>query len=272
MMALPIMQPPPFVDFASTERIQQLYAELPSIFAKEISRRQQMGPSSSTQLSQPSLPNGTLKRDRPDESIPDLSNKRRDTGETKAPPLIAPVPPIPHPAASQLPHNLPPAASSPPSVPPHPASQMRSPSMPPPGVPPGMVSGTNDAQLAAARERTRQMQMQQAMRQQQQQQQQQQQHAEGSRQMSPPAIPQQPNVAGPSSMPPINQLNQQQIAALTALGPQAVQNYQILQNPQHPFVQYLVQQVPGFLQLPLQQQLHNMQRAQVRSFFDGLYS
>ncbi|KAF6762472.1 hypothetical protein DFP72DRAFT_558704 [Ephemerocybe angulata] len=41
-MPHPHLEPPPAVDFASMDRIQQLYAGLPTLFAKEISRRQQM--------------------------------------------------------------------------------------------------------------------------------------------------------------------------------------------------------------------------------------
>ena len=72
-----------------------------------------------------------------------------------------------------------------------------------------------------------------------------------------------PNVAGPSSMPNMPQLTPQQMAALQAMGPQAVQNFQALQTPGHPFVQYLTQQIPGFMQLPLQERLQKMQMAQV---------
>ena len=72
------------------------------------------------------------------------------------------------------------------------------------------------------------------------------------------------NVAGPSSMPSIPNLNPQQMAMLSSMGPQAVQNFQMLQqNPPHPFVQFLMQQIPGFMQLPLQDKLQKMAMAQV---------
>ncbi|KAL6306816.1 hypothetical protein BKA93DRAFT_823990 [Sparassis latifolia] len=261
VVGLPHLQPPPVLDFGPMERIQQIYSELPTIFANEISRKQNMGVSTNTPLLQLPLPNGKLKRDRPDEAALDPSNKRRDTGETKIPTPIIPPTPMTH--QTLLP-NLAPQITSPNSM--HQlradsSAAMRSPSMPPPSVPSALNSNATEAQLFAAH--TRQVQMRQAMQQQQQhQQQQQQQPAESSRQMSP--LQQQamtmPNIAGPSSM---SGMSQQNAAALAAIGPHARQHLQLLQNyPNHPMVQYLVQQVPGFTSLPLAQQLQKMHLAQ----------
>ena len=110
-----------------------------------------------------------------------------------------------------------------------------------------MQGNPSEAQIAAIRARQAQMQ-------------------HSGRQMSPPSgmgmgVGGMPNVAGPSSM---SQLNPQQMAALQAMGPQALQHFQALQTPGNPFVQYLTQQIPGFPQLPLQEKLQKMQAAQVR--------
>ncbi|KAH9950162.1 hypothetical protein B0H21DRAFT_27595 [Amylocystis lapponica] len=261
---LPMMQAPPAIEFGANERIQQLYSELPTLFAKDIRRRQQQtGTIPSTSPPHAIALNGKVKRDRTDEAIVITSSKRRDTGETKLPTPIAPAPPTPHLPAPQLPPHISPQASASlmgnvPTLHGGLAPSMSSPSMPPPSIPLGLVPGANDAQLAAtaARERARQMQIRQAL--------QQQQHAEGNRRMSPPTGMQQStiqgqNIAGPSSM----QLSQQQMAALSSLGPQAIQNYQLLQNPNHPIVQYLSQQMPGFSSLPIPQQLQSFQMAQM---------
>lgn len=74
---LPIMHPPPSLDFAPMERIYQLYSTLPTIFANDIARRQ----NSVARRSQ--SPSVSLKRDRTDEHGTDIVPKRRDTGEQK---------------------------------------------------------------------------------------------------------------------------------------------------------------------------------------------
>lgn len=108
----------------------------------------------------------------------------------------------------------------------------------------------NEAQIAAAR--ARQMQMRQAAMQQG--------LGDAGRQMSAGSQGGMgmPNMAGASSIPP------QQLAALQQMGPGAVQCFQILQNPQHPLVQYMIQNVPGFQSAPPVQQIQQMQRVQVR--------
>ena len=237
MMVLPVMQPPPVVEFAEMDRILQLYRELPNIFAKEIARRQQAG-----------LVNGNAKRERTEEPGQDGMHKRRDTGETKAqvPGSFATPgagPSTPHPPSQPM-QQVPGANMSAGPVP-----RIGSPAMPPPPVPPGAMAG--DVQLAAARARQAQMRGMPS--------------GEGSRQMSPPSGlssgMSMPNVAGPSSMPGMSQLTP---AQMNQLGPQAMQHLQILQNPNHPFVQFLCQQVPGFMQLPVPERLQKMMIAQVR--------
>lgn len=106
-MSLPIMDAPVPSEFVSTDRIQQIYAELPSTFAKEILRRQQMGvptgPSVVPPLSSSPSFNQNLKRDRPEDSGMDHASKRRDTGESKPSSMMMP-PAVPSPAPSSLVH------------------------------------------------------------------------------------------------------------------------------------------------------------------------
>lgn len=53
-------------------------------------------------------------------------------------------------------------------------------------------------------------------------------------------------------------------AVLSIFGQAGVQNYNILQQGlNHPFVQYMIQNVPGFIQLPLNNQLQRMAVVQV---------
>jgi multidrug efflux pump subunit AcrA (membrane-fusion protein) len=147
---------------------------------------------------------------------------------------------------------------------------------PAPIAPPSLLHGmsstaTAEAQIAASqRERARSLQIQQAVRQQQQQQQQQQQlQQQNARQMSPPAqrTSQTPGQGqqhhqggGPSIM---SNANINPAAATAAFGPNAMHNIQMLQNPSHPFMQYMAQNVPGFATLSVQQQLHRMHGVQV---------
>jgi hypothetical protein len=105
------------------------------------------------------------------------------------------------------------------------------------------------------------MQIQEAVRRQQQQQQQQ-----NARQVSPPSasgaaqMPGQGQISNAGSLAMLNNLSP---AALAALGPNAAQNYQILQNALHPFTQYMNHSVPGFSALPVREQLQRMQIVQV---------
>ena len=197
-------------------------------------------------------PNGHLKRERPEDvSIDSVSaNKRRDTGESKT---STPAPSTPLGASSPIQPIS--ATMTQPGTPTHPisapsmmGSSSSSPSMPPPSVPPGMMPPGSEAQMAAAR--ARHLQMRQAM--------QQQSMGDSSRQM-PPGGPQQGGMSmpGTSSIPPAT------LAVLQTMGPSAVQCFQILQNPQHPLVQYIHANSPNFQSLPLQQQIQQMQKVQV---------
>ncbi|KAJ7762789.1 hypothetical protein DFH07DRAFT_1059468 [Mycena maculata] len=89
IIPLPIIEAPPPLDFLPTDRIQELYQELPKVFAKDMARRASL---SSSPVS--------LKRDRSEDLPGDVMNKRRDTGETKMPASMMPPPPIPSPVAS----------------------------------------------------------------------------------------------------------------------------------------------------------------------------
>ncbi|KAJ7087263.1 hypothetical protein B0H15DRAFT_1022817 [Mycena belliarum] len=227
---LPLMDPPSSLDFFPTERIQELYLELPTLFAKELARRA----SSSTPIS--------LKRDRSDDIPGDVMNKRRDTGEGKMPTAMMPPPPIPSPVGNTAvgsPFSAPMVNGTAPS--PVPTQLGDNPLAP---QNPGMIG--DPQAIAASRDRARQAQM----RAQQQQQQ-------ANRQMSPPSGPnpgmsngQQGGgnmnaVAGPSGMPP----NVQHL-------------YSMLQTPNHPLVQYMVRSVPGFQTMPVPMQLQKMLAAQ----------
>ncbi|GJE84801.1 hypothetical protein PsYK624_008770 [Phanerochaete sordida] len=254
-MPLPPLQAPQPLDFpsSSVERIQQIYAELPAMFSRDGMRR--VSGTGSGIIQPPGLSNGNLKRERSDDASAEHvgTHKRRDTGESKA---STPVPVSQMGSASsplQLQSTGSPAGQ--PGTPTHPmgapgmmGSSSSSPSMPPPSVPPGVAPNMNEAQIAAAR--ARQMQMRQAAMQQG--------LGDAGRQMSAGSQGGMgmPNMAGASSIPP------QQLAALQQMGPGAVQCFQILQNPQHPLVQYMIQNVPGFQSAPPVQQIQQMQRVQ----------
>ncbi|KAJ6543878.1 hypothetical protein B0H19DRAFT_289364 [Mycena capillaripes] len=216
---LPMMDPPPPLDFYATERIQELYMELPTVFARDIARRASISSSS------------PLKRERSDDMPPDGMNKRRDTGEGKS---MMPPPPIPSPVANSSASAFPTPLTNGSATPP----------VPPLGDPlapqnPGMIG---DPQLnAASRDRARQAQM----------------RAQANRQMSPPSNP------NPG-------MNAGQPAANAIAGPSgsaqqqaAQQMYTILQNPNHPFLQYMMRHLPGFQQMPVQMQISKMMAAQV---------
>lgn len=242
------------------DRIHQLYAELPIVFAKEIARREQAAVTLQG-TSQVDLQNG-LKRNRPDELLPELANKRRDMGDSKLSVPMAPTSHFPNAVPQQMHPGMVPGAGNQlntlPSLQGTPAPQLSSPAMLPPTVPPGMMGGTVDPQMLAARERARQMQMQQ-------QNMQQQQLAESSRQMSPTHSQQamaMANMAGPS----MGGMRQQGMQQMQNQNQMLMRQFQILQNPMHPLMQYLTQQVPNFTSLSQQQQLQHVQKAQVCSY------
>jgi type II secretory pathway pseudopilin PulG len=123
-------------------------------------------------------------------------------------------------------------------------------------------------QQAVRQQQQQHQQQQQQQHQQQQQQQHQQQQQQNVRQMSPPstqATSQMPGQGQPhnAGQPTVPNTNFNASAAVAAFGPNAIQNIQILQNPSHPFMQYMMQNVPGFTTLPVPQQLQRMQIVQV---------
>ncbi|KAJ7163781.1 hypothetical protein C8R43DRAFT_988630 [Mycena crocata] len=226
MAQLPMMDPPPPLDFYPTERIQELYVELPTIFAKELARR---SAAASSPLS--------LKRDRSDEGMGDGMNKRRDTGENKMPTSMMPPPPIRSPVGNASASAFPPNMTNGTATPPVPGEPQN----------PGMIG---DPQLSAAsRDRARQAQMQ---RQQQQQ---------ANRQMSPPGN--NPGMGGGGGQPPNNAIAGPSGGLnIASLPPNVQQMYGLLQQPSHPFVQYMLRNVPGFQAMPVQMQLQKMIAAQ----------
>lgn len=183
----------------------------------------------------------------------EAANKRRDTGESKA---STPAPSTP--LGNSSPIQPISATMTQPGTPTHPIGapnmtgpSSSSPSMPPPSVPPGMMPNANEAHILAAR---RQAQMRQAL--------QQQAMGDAGRQMS--SGPTQTGGMSMQSMASSSSLSHANMAALSAMGPAAVQCFQILQNPQHPLVQYMITNVPGFQSLPVHQQIQQMQKIQVR--------
>ncbi len=220
------MQPPPPIDFISNEAVRQFYAAMPTVFARDIARAK-------GQLIPPqSIP--TLKRERPADG-PELAVKRRDTGESKA-------------GTGMPPPATPSLASK--SVP------ISTQSFPPQGAMPD-------------RTRMAQMRQQQAPLQTQAPPTQQPPASAGVRQMSPP---QSTNAAGVGigvgfGQPQGQGQGQGQTAAIqqvvNAFGQQGLVLVQQLQDPNNVFVKYMVEQIPNFMTLPLQQQVESMQQAQV---------
>lgn len=255
-MQLPAMDPPSANDLVPITRIQQIYAELPTLFSKDIERRQQM---LAQQHNAASAPNN-LKRDRPEDSLGDMMNKRRDTGESKG--MMRP--PSGPPSANQNPFPMTNGAQLQPTS----SLPISDPSL---ATAPGLAN-INAAETAAAnRERARQAQIRAAQLQQQQQQQQQQ----AVRQMSPPSstpVPpnpmQQPQQMMQNAVPGPSNLSANGNNPLASMPPQYQQAYNILQNPQHPFMQYMIRNVPNFMQMPMQQQMQRMIITQVSDLLD----
>ncbi|KIJ19807.1 hypothetical protein PAXINDRAFT_96134 [Paxillus involutus ATCC 200175] len=259
-LALPIMEPPTAVEFATMDRIHRLYADLSTSFAKDIARRQLMSTPHHPSPSAPSgMTNGNLKRNRLDD-LPDLASKRRDIGDNK--PQTHTVPSIsisgagthtnpqgtfPAPNASNL------SVSGAPQSP-----RVPSPAMPPPSGTPSLPFGASEASIAAStRARARDIQIQQAREQQLRQatQMQQVQQMQAARHMSPTSTsPQTPQGVGG---PPAGQPN-----PLSALAPQAQQLMAILRDTSHPLMQHIISQIPHFTSLPLQQQMQKLQSIQ----------
>jgi hypothetical protein len=232
------MQPPPPIDFISTEAVRQLYAAMPTVFARDIARAK-------GQVIPPqSMP--TLKRERPADG-PELAMKRRDTGESKAS------------------TGMPPPAT---------------PSLAPKSVPISTQSFPGNIPQGAMADRARmaQMRQQQAQLQAQAQQAQQPHVSAGTRQMSPPQNSNAGVGVGASASANVGQSQGQpqvqgqgqgqgQAAAMQQVvnnfGQQGLALLQQLQDPNSTFVKYMVDQIPNFMTLPLQQQVESMQQAQV---------
>ncbi|KAI0250518.1 hypothetical protein BJV78DRAFT_552152 [Lactifluus subvellereus] len=223
---LPNMQPPPPIDFVSTERVRQLYLAMPIVFARDIARvKGQSVPAQST---------STLKRERPAEE-PELSMKRRDMGESKAG-MGMPPPTTPALAAKTV------AAPAP--------------AQPFAGVIP----------QGATPDRARALQMRQQQGQfQPQAPQVQQSHAAGVRQMSPPQVSASGvgvNIVGQSQGQAAGTHANTVQQVVSSFGSQGLAFLQQLQDPNSQFVKYMVEQIPNFMSLPLPQQLKNMQQVQ----------
>ena len=255
------MEPPVAVEFASMDRIQHLYSDMSTIFAKDVARRQLLNATHQGSPTAPSVAlNGALKRTRPDD-FPDIASKRRDVGENKPQVTQAPAPPVmslssaashPNPQITfPPPSHSSNAMSTAPAVPQSP--RVSSPAMAPPSATPSLPFGATEASIAAStRARARELQIQQA-REQQLRAAQMQQQMQAGRHMSPPSTSQQvpQSVAGGQSN--------------TAFGPQAQHPSSILQNHNHPLMNYMIQQMPQFTSLPPQQQMQKLQMLQVFS-------
>lgn len=238
------------------DRIHHLYSDMSTIFAKDVARRQLNLSHQGSPTAPSVVPNGALKRTRPDD-LPDFASKRRDIGENK--PQVPQAPPPVISLSSAPPHPNPPSTFHPPTQPnigmstaqvmPQ-SPRVSSPGMPPPAATPSLPFGATEASIAAStRTRARELQIQQA-REQQLRQAAQMQQMQAGRHMSPPSTSQQAPqgvAAGQSN---------------AAFGPQA---QSILQNHNHPLMQYMIQQMPQFTSLPPQQQMQKLQMLQVFS-------
>lgn len=194
----------------------------------------------------PGASNGHMKRDRTEDPPGDISNKRRDTGDSK---MSTPGPGTPgHHSPSNSMGNI----MGHPGTPPHSATlpNVSSVSMGSPSMPPPMLTGVlpSDTQsISAARSR-----MRGGM-------------PDGNRLMSHPGSSGQPgssmqHAAGPSSIPN----NQAQMGAgVNSMSPSVLQSMQILQDPTHPATRYLSAQIPGFSNFPMAAQLQQLQKMQV---------
>ena len=221
------MQPPPPLDFVSTETVRQLYAAMPTVFARDIARAK--GQSIPPQ----SVP--TLKRERPTDEPELAMMKRRDMGDSKAGTGMPP------PATPAL---------APKSV--HPAQPFAG------GVPQAAMH--DPARMV-------QMRQQQAQFQAQTPQVQQPHMSGVRQMSPPQATNTgvgmgvgQPQVQGQQTAAHANAVQQ----IVNSFGPQGLALMNQLQDPNNALVKYLVEQIPNFLSLPLHQQLKSMQHAQVR--------
>lgn len=231
------MQPPVQLDTVnvSTERVRQLYAAMPHVFARDIARAKgQSIPPQSTP---------TLKRERPgDES--DVGMKRRDTGESK------------------VGIGMPPPAT--PSLPP---KSISAPVQPFTGVAPQGATPDRMRMLQMRQQQQAQFQSQPP-----QVQQSQVPAVQQQQQASPPHGSGTGTGIGVSVGSGQGQGQNQASAVHPNIMQQVVNTYgsqglafiQHLHDPSSQFVKYMVEQIPNFMSLPLAQQLKSMQHTQVR--------
>jgi len=205
------------------ERIYQLYSTLPTIFANDITRRQ------NGMARRSRSPSVSLKRDRTDEHGTDIGNKRRDTGEHK----LSSLPTSP---SNQHPTSFTASSTASTPQPVTPSVSMGPPSHVPPNTDPRR-------QMTIMRPPIQPQQNPQPVVQ--------------SNNMQP-----NPTVAQPTN-PPTNTMPANIPPQVAAMGAAAVQYYQVLQNPSHPMVQYITNTFPGFQSLPINQQIMKMHQVQV---------
>lgn len=297
-MSLPIIDAPPPVDFYSCERLQQLYSEMPGFFAKEIARRQQLGipliiPGSG--LFQTLNP--PQKRERSEDSLPDPASKRQNIGDVKsAPSQLMPPPPLipnlnstpsPNRTVSPVSTTLPSAGLSIPNgqtgrSPPTMASQQLRQQSPDgnvttshAGMPQQPLINSQEQMVASMRVRQAQVQAAQLRAQQQQQASV---NPKQTNAMLGAANPQTQGVGptiglnatgasgGTGQMGHGGTSNVNASAAPHGLTMQ--QAVQILQNPNHAIMQYLMRAIPGFHTLNQQVQLQKIAMA-VSLLFSG---
>ena len=222
------MQPPPPLDFVSTETVRQLYAAMPTVFARDIARAK--GQSIPPQ----SVP--TLKRERPTDESELAMMKRRDTGDSKT--AIGMPPPATPALAPKSAHSAQPFAGNNPQA-----------AMPDP------------ARMVQMRQQQAQFQAQAPQVQQPHVSGVRQMSPQGTNTGVGMGVGVgQPQVQGQQAAAHANAVQQ----IVNSFGPQGLALMNQLQDPNNALVKYLVEQIPNFASLPLQHQLKNMQHAQVR--------
>ena len=221
------MQPPPPVDFASSETVRRIYAAMPAVFERDIARAKgQIIPPQS---------NLTLKRERPTDE-PELAMKRRDTGESKTstgmpPPATPALAPKSVPASAQ-----PFAAGVPPGTMPDRTRmvQMRQ----QPAQFPAQMAQVQQPHVSGVRQMS---------------------PPQGTNAGASVGVGQ-PQGQGQAVAAHSNMVQQ----VVNSFGQQGLVFMQQLHDPNSAFVKYMVEQIPNFMALPLHQQLKHMQQAQVR--------
>ncbi|KAF8529226.1 hypothetical protein BU17DRAFT_80425 [Hysterangium stoloniferum] len=289
---LPVMTPPPSFAWYSPDVINEYYQRLPKMFVKELARRQ-------AESANPTPSVAGVKRGPDTADDGNVMRKRLDTGERRlsnpisssmsaaSPPHIRPASVMSNGTIASSSNlnvglNINPEPSVPPTQgmgisgiglggmslmaqqqSPHQPSTMRvSPeTMAHSGSQMSHPAGMSDAQMVQMRDRARLMQGRQnpgSL------------PAKESQRMPPPAVPhsiqnpvaQMGGNPGMGSGPGIVNPQMAQII-LNNFGQTGLQNFHALQQgPSHPFVVYMINNVQGFSQMPLQQQLQRMQIVQ----------